>query len=483
MIAFIVYAIQWTGIMLAAFYIYAKAIRYTATKSRNLIAVGWCLLWAVFYAAAPLVTQLPLTVPLACLASVIFTFFLTREKIETVVSAYLLSYGISFVLNYVAGFVIGGISMLLLSKTGTLDYNQPIYILLYFITAALQLLFAFLLFRIRRFRKGFPFIFKRFAVVAALVFAGAIMVSVTWIGMLDKSEGAYAGYFFVAGILVAGTGIYILVRRLMMTYQRRRAQQNAADYYEKRWREEQEKIKDLETLVKDQSAILHNFADRIEAMGNRALALGDAALGEDVQKLKKDFQDKMASRKGKQLLPPTNNKAIDTLFEHFAKQFADEQIDFSLMINGSIVYMVEHVIDQGELETLIVNHLKDAQIAVNAGDNPFRRIAVTLGLTEKEYAFTVYDSGIPFTVDTLLRLGTGRVTTHADTGGSGIGFETTFEIIRGCNASLIITEQKPSKMDYTKSVSIRFDGKNQYIIETYRPDEFPADEKYRIVGH
>ena len=96
--------------------------------------------------------------------------------------------------------------------------------------------------------------------------------------------------------------------------------------------------------------------------------------------------------------------------------------------------------------------------------------------------FTVFDSGIPFEIDTLIRLGTQRVTTHAETGGSGVGFETTFEILRQYKASLIINEQDPSPVDFSKSVSIRFDGKKHYIIETHRPSEFPASKRYTIVS-
>jgi signal transduction histidine kinase len=145
--------------------------------------------------------------------------------------------------------------------------------------------------------------------------------------------------------------------------------------------------------------------------------------------------------------------------------------------------MVDKVINHGKLETIIANHLNNAQIAVNANNNPFRSITAVIGLTEEYYEFTVFDSGIPFEVDTLERLGTERVTTHSDTGGSGIGFMTTFQTMQEYNASLIIDEQKPSAVDYSKSVSVRFDNKNQYIIKTYRPDDFASCDRYTVVSH
>ena len=104
-----------------------------------------------------------------------------------------------------------------------------------------------------------------------------------------------------------------------------------------------------------------------------------------------------------------------------------------------------------------------------------------LGLLEEYYGFSVFDSGVPFEPDTLSRLGTGFVTTRAHTGGSGIGFATTFDTMKEFRASLVISEYVPDGASFTKSVTIRFDGKHEYVIETFRPEAFPEDNRYLIV--
>jgi hypothetical protein len=38
-------------------------------------------------------------------------------------------------------------------------------------------------------------------------------------------------------------------------------------------------------------------------------------------------------------------------------------------------------------------------------------------------------------------------------------------------ASLIINEKAPSESDYTKSITVRFDGKNRYIADSYQLNE------------
>jgi signal transduction histidine kinase len=361
-----------------------------------------------------------------------------------------------------------------------IDYNQPIYILLHALILALQLILSVLLFKIRRLKKGFPFIFDKIAIVMALFFTGVIMILVTWINTISAVEEHIhaARYLYIVGVLIAGLGIHIMIRRLIKAYQIKRAEQNSAEYYKRLLDESEERHNEKDELIAALTSATHNFSDRLEVM-EAAIAEGRATL-EDVRALKADWKGELAKIKTKKPLPITKIRTIDNLFQQFARRFADDNITFNLVVNGSIIYMTENIIKTGELETLIVNHLKDAQIAVNAGADSFRSITAFIGVKEEYYEFTVFDGGIMFEADTLVRLGTERVTTHADSGGSGIGFETTFKTMRETGASLIINERAPNSAGHSKSVTLRFDGKNQYIIETYRPDEFPKSDRYII---
>ena len=479
-ISLMVYFIQMMGIMASSLYIFIKSIQYNTTAKRKVVFIAWCLLLSVLYAVIEIYLLL---IPLVCLITIIFIYFLIKQKFEIVTSAYLLSFGISYFLYYIAVFPVSIITAFFTSNEqivdAPLDFNEPIFLLGYSIVFILQIVFSVLLFRFRRIKKGFPFIFNKFAIVAALFFTGIILILVTWVNMISQSEeAADIGILYIAGVLIAGVGIYILIRRLITMFQAKKAQQNTAVYYEKLYLEEKVKNEELRKQLKAKSSVLHNFADRLKAM-EEAVTQGTGTL-EVLQNLQEDWENELDKIKSKTILPSANIPAIDNLFEYYEKQFAAEKITFDLIINGSIRYMVNNVIKQSDLETLIVNHLNDAKKAVMASDNTFRRVTAVIGVSKGCYEFTVLDSGIPFEADTLTRLGTGRVTTHADTGGSGIGFETTFETMRETRASLIINEQEQSNVDYSKSVSIRFDGKNRYIIETYRPDDFPVSDRYMI---
>jgi nitrogen fixation/metabolism regulation signal transduction histidine kinase len=173
---------------------------------------------------------------------------------------------------------------------------------------------------------------------------------------------------------------------------------------------------------------------------------------------------------------------LDDLFALFAERCKASQIDFDLITNGSIPYIVEHVVEQGKLETMVGDLLQNALVAIDAGSNPFRSILAVLGLEDGHYALTVFDSGIPFETRTLARLGLERVTTHADAGGTGVGFMKTFEVLREYAASLVISEREPGGAGYTKSVKVLFDGEGRYVIETYRPAEYPTSDRYTITS-
>lgn len=95
-------------------------------------------------------------------------------------------------------------------------------------------------------------------------------------------------------------------------------------------------------------------------------------------------------------------------------------------------------------------------------------------MQNENYCIDIYDNGVDFDVDTLSKLGLERVTTHADTGGSGIGFMTTFETLKKAYASLIIIEFE-NKTPFTKSISFRFDSESAFIIHSYRKEELKSE--------
>ena len=169
------------------------------------------------------------------------------------------------------------------------------------------------------------------------------------------------------------------------------------------------------------------------------------------------------------LLPTTGNLLIDSVINDLYIKAAARGINFDLTVSETLDEIIGKFISQTDLQTLLCDHIKDAIIAVEAKGEIKGKILVNLTMQNECYSITIYDNGVDFEAETLAKLGLERTTTHADEGGSGIGFMTTFETLNKAYASLIITEFE-NKMPFSKSVAFRFDGENAFIIQSYRSE-------------
>ncbi|MCL2048469.1 MAG: hypothetical protein FWG87_07050 [Defluviitaleaceae bacterium] len=489
------------GVSIATFYIFARAVNHKITVVNAVLSIAWCLAFAFSYTTvSPLFLSSSLGL-LYLIISILAIMKLTKMKPDIVISAFLLSFGISYILYFIAR----GIAMLPFApfifkdyNSGDfIDYDTPIFFLLYLLSSTLHLLLAYTLFRIRRFKRGFPFLLKGSAVIIALSAVVAVMVLASWGRALVESDYVWVASIALLGLFVTGLGIFIWVKKGITRAYLRWAKDNNNEIYQQAIEEKDAEIRRLSELSgvlrMENHSINHRLAALERGYTNILQQLADGVLTaelaataaaslEDVQRTALDYSEGVKKARRENRLPSTNNKMLDDLFNLFAERCSENKIDFDLIVTGSIQYLIENIIPQSKLETLIGDHLQDAIIAVNASTRPFRNILVTLGIAGDFYALTIFDSGIPFEADTLIQLGTGLVTTYAEKGGSGVGFMKTFETKRECGASLIIAERQTSDEAHTKSVTMRFDGKNRYIIETYRPHEFPSSDRYIVTS-
>lgn len=91
---------------------------------------------------------------------------------------------------------------------------------------------------------------------------------------------------------------------------------------------------------------------------------------------------------------------------------------------------------------------------------------------ERKFNLTEYQTnGQPFLPEFFQDFGLKAHTTHAGNGGSGIGLMDIWKLKKKYRASLVITEYAPGTYSYTKQISLIFDAKKHYIIQTYRKHE------------
>ena len=183
-----------------------------------------------------------------------------------------------------------------------------------------------------------------------------------------------------------------------------------------------------------------------------------------VQELSKELYQKPTAE-----LAKTEIMKIDDMLKFMQSECIKNNIDFDLQITGNIYHIINNIISVEQLEILIADHIKDAIIAIKHSDNVNKSILVRIGKLEECYGLYIYDSGIEFEKETLENLGKRPSTTHKDEGGTGMGFMNTFDTLRGCKGSLVIKEiGEPSKENFTKIIMIKFDGRNEFKVESYR---------------
>ena len=353
-------------------------------------------------------------------------------------------------------------------------------------TLGIQLALLVMLFSNKRVKNGIEFLKDPigndyFCIVLLNISAVVIFVYCIY----GSSDADFNNNLLMAFFAIAFIMIITIQKTLTLYYKQKLLAKNIEDYKSEIALKDAQ-IKSLSDEKYKISKLNHEFYNRQKALIHKVEEItsmnteiaDELDLSKQINDLTKEYTDKAQEIKTLDKLPTTGIVEIDDMFKYMQSECDSKKIQFNLKIIGNIYHMINNKIPQSRLVTLIGDHLRDAIIAIDFSNNTFKSILAVLGENNGVYEFCVFDTGIEFEIDTLLNLGLKPATTHKDSGGTGIGFMTTFETMKETKASLIIDEMREmSNTDYTKSVTIRFDGKNEYRIKSYRSDEIKKKMK------
>ena len=350
----------------------------------------------------------------------------------------------------------------------------------------IHLVLVEIFFNIKRFKKGFAFVKYKIN----NEYASVILINISAIILLIYyMSGNYYGNLtkqIIVSLIVLGVLMLFTMQKVLTLYYKQKLLAKNIEDYKSEIALKDAQIKSLSDEKYKISKLNHEFYNRQKALIHKVEEItsmnteiaDELDLSKQINDLTKEYTDKAQEIKTLDKLPTTGIVEIDDMFKYMQSECDSKKIQFNLKINGNIYHMINNKIPQSRLVTLIGDHLRDAIIAIDFSNNTFKSILAVLGENNGVYEFCVFDTGIEFKIDTLLNLGLKPATTHKDSGGTGIGFMTTFETMKETKASLIIDEMREmSNTDYTKSVTIRFDGKNEYRIKSYRSDEIKKKMK------
>lgn len=353
----------------------------------------------------------------------------------------------------------------------------------YVVIGIIQFLLIYLFFKIKRFKYGFSFLQGKETMNKENTSKIGILVSsiIIAISLVLSTYSRTTSKILIAILILGGILMIYWIKKSITKYYKEKMKERTVEIQQEQIKQQDEKIKNLQTELADVLQINHKYSHRISAMEKAVTKLGTKLQANEefaeeygdilssIKKLSKEYKEEVASVIKGTKLPKTNIFSIDNLLEYMKQESEKDKIDFKLNLDFDINEILETKIPQNKLETMLADHIRDAIIAINCSENKDRRIKVVLDKEDNNYQIKFYDTGIEFEIETLSKLGLKRTTTHKSTGGSGIGFMTTFETLKQCKASLIIEEY--SDLEYTKAVIIKFDNKNEYRIHSYRAEE------------
>lgn len=167
-------------------------------------------------------------------------------------------------------------------------------------------------------------------------------------------------------------------------------------------------------------------------------------------------------------LPQTHHATVDAMLSYMAKRALGEQADYQVIIQPSFSSIIGTEISEEDLTHLLSDLIDNALIAERGAAN--KSILIHLGILYDTPIVEISDTGADFAPEIYEDLGLAKHSTHLDTGGSGIGLMDIWKIRKKYAASLHIREYAPNDGPFSKKISLVFDHKNHFLIQSFRTE-------------
>lgn len=462
--------LKYVFIIFDGMYVFPKTLNISISKSHKS-----AITLSLYTLLLPLVTcflrQYVLSLSLILIVAISVITFSIVYKVNTdyIITATIISYGISYIAYAVSSLIVSIIFCVL----DQLSYS-PIFAIT---VGIIQVIFVFSLFRLRRLTHGLTFLAdSRYSSVGVFI-SISILMAFSFLGMQQEIHLIYE--ILTASIFICGVALWL--------WWKDRIKQEYIEQLRKRDFEEvnstvavqREEIEFLKRENDKLSKIIHKDNKLIPALNLSvkefllitARKENQQARISDAQKMVTQLERISCERYGilksyelsSKKLPSSGIPILDTLFSYMFQKATAANIDFDLSIWSDLKPMIGTVVTEQDASTVLADLIENAIIATEQC-NCKKRILIGLGLLDNYYSISVSDSGVPFPNEVIENWGIKRITTHADNGGSGIGMMSTYEICKRYSASFSIETFGPDML-YSKRITICFDNANQFVSD------------------
>lgn len=460
--------IKYFFIIVCSFYVYNKILNIKDNKKLKYIS------YALFSCLLSLITSLLtqhvdyIELPLW----IIFSFFFIKLCFGTDNDVSLTAILISYCCSYISFVISAIIFSLFLTITGISSSKH--FLILQFFVGILQNILIRIPFRLKRLKNGMPFltnpVFNNIGIYISML--------VLFVAMLLNNGNDNPIYAF-AVIFILMSLIFIIVwwkSQLTKSYiyklKNKEIEElnNTLENKNKRIKEMENEISCLSKIIhKDNKLIpamelaVKNFLNNPESGNGNNLVIELERLSEERKGIVHSLE--LSNKK----LISTNILSIDSLMNYFLNKTYENGIDFNINTTGNVKDIVENVISESDLNTLVADIIENAVISTKYNNG--HHILAIFDAENRNFSIDIFDSGEKFDVNVLLNFGIKKITTHGNDSGSGIGLMTTHEILSKYKASFAIEEFETTNSSYTKKVSIVFDSKNLFTLKSKRTPE------------
>lgn len=374
---------------------------------------------------------------------------------------------ISLSINYILFFLSVIISFL---PNAILEINSNVIGLLIILLIYVLLIYYFN--KIKRIKKGISFLKQKIENEYFNIVTLNVSVILIFMIIMLTDYKMYSTVNIMFAFIIFSIIMFITIQKSLQLYYKQKLLEQELDETKEELEKKKEEVKQLEAENLNFSKTSHSLAHKqksleykLEQLKQKYEIAEEIELEDRIKEISKELYNKTPEVE----LSKTGITEIDDMLKYMQSECIKNKIDFKLQIKGNIYEMINNYVSKEDLTILLADHIKNAIIAIKYSENINKTILVRLGKIDKIYSLYIYDSGIEFEKETLSNLGKKPSTTHADSGGTGMGFMNTFDTLKKYNASLIINEyNKPCKDNYTKSIMIKFDKKQEFKINSYR---------------
>lgn len=453
--------------------------RYLIKNLQEIYLLAFSFLLAVLaYLLKQYIPELTYVIPLLLLWIFIGIF---SEHPKPSVIFITISFGISYSLWAISSLLVTLIS----SPLHYIIETIPIINLVFFVSI-LHCSFTICLFRIKRFKKGMPFLFS-----TSFINIGTI-ICLLFIAFLMYVPSLYPNRtvkFF--SVLLFFTVFAFLIHwwqsQITKSY-KRSLQLRELESLRMELAEKEKQVVELSRQNQELGRLIHKDNKLIPAMEHAVheyfitdfATLDDAknraqTLLLEIEALSKNRSNiilEMNILKSKHY--STGVPSLDTLLNYMDKRARQEHINLSVHMSIDLNTYIPKAITSEDLVHVLSDLLENAIIA--SKDRADANIQLQFYESEKHFIIEIGDNGIPFEITSLVNFGLTQFTTHEDTGGSGIGLMDIWKIKEKYSASLHITEYEDNA-PFTKKIALIFNKKNRYSISTNRKEDILQQSK------